>query len=192
MTISQPPSTSSSPRSGTAVGPLLAMVAIGVGVVILLGMYGALHTPTRQAVNIAGFSSGIYTKAWLTTAAFVLALVQIITAAIMFGKINISNPPSWIGGLHRWSGRIAVLLTVPVAVHCLYALGFQTDQPRVLIHAVFGCLFYGAFVTKMLALSSKGIPAGALPVIGGVVFTALVGLWCTAGLWLFTTQGLHF
>jgi hypothetical protein len=62
----------------------------------------------------------------------------------------------------------------------------------VLFHSLFGCLFYGAFVTKMLVLSRKGLPGWALPVVGGVVFTALVGLWVTAGLWVFATQGLHF
>lgn len=137
-------------------GVLLALIAVGIGVAVILGLYGAVHTPTRQAVNIGGFSSGLYAKAWLTTGAFVLALVQITTALIMFGKIKVANQPPWIGTLHRWSGRIAVLLTVPVAVHCLYALGFQTAQPRVLFHSLFGCIFYGAFVTKMLVLSRKG------------------------------------
>lgn len=189
MTTAEPPTQAAPSRSSTQMGVLLALIAVGIGVAVILGLYGAVHTPTRQAVNIGGFSSGLYAKAWLTTGAFVLALVQITTALIMFGKIKVANQPPWIGTLHRWSGRIAVLLTVPVAVHCLYALGFQTAQPRVLFHSLFGCIFYGAFVTKMLVLSRKGLPGWALPVIGGVVFTALVGLWFSAGLWVFTTQG---
>ncbi len=180
------------PRSGTAIGPLLAVVAVGVGVAILLGMYGALHTPTKQAIYVGGFSSGLYAKAWLTTCAFVLAIVQIITAMIILNKIKIASRPPWIDALHRWSGRIAVLLTVPVAVHCLYALGFQAGEPRVLIHSLLGCLFYAAVVTKMWVLSRPALPGWALPVIGGAVFSVLVGLWFTAGLWVFTTQGLHF
>ena len=193
MSTAEPPTTAIPPaRSGSSLGPLLAVVAIGVGVAILLGMYGALHVPTKQAVNIGGFSSGLYAKAWLTTGVFVLALVQLITALIMFGKIKVASQPSWIAPLHRWSGRIAVLLTVPVALHCLYALGFQVGQPRVLFHSLLGCIFYGVFVTKMLVLSRKGLPGWALPVVGGVVFSALVGLWITAGLWVFATQGFHF
>ncbi len=188
MSTAEPPTRTPS-RSGTATGAFLAFVVIGVGVAVLLGVYGAVHFPTRQAVNIGGFSSGLYAKAWLTTGAFVLALVQIVTALIIFGKIKVANQPPWIAPLHRWSGRIAVLLTVPVAVHCLYALGYGAYEPRVLFHSLFGCIFYGAFVTKMLVLSRKGMPGWALPVVGGVVFTALVGLWFTAALWLFTTQG---
>ena len=93
---------------------------------------------------------------------------------------------------HRWSGRAAVLLTVPVAVHCLYALGFDGYSPRVLLHSLFGCFFYGAFVAKMLVLSRDDTPGWALPVLGGAVFTALTALWLTASLWFFTTVGITF
>lgn len=193
MTAAEPPTTAIPPtRSSMPIGPLIAVIAVGAGVAVLLGMYGALHTPSGQAVNIGGFSSGLYAKAWLTTGAFVLAIVQLITALIIFGKIKVANQPPWIGTLHRWSGRVAVLLTVPVALHCLYALGFQGAQPRVLFHSLLGCIFYGAFVTKMLVLSRKGMPGWALPVVGGVVFSALVGLWFTAGAWVFATKGFHF
>ena len=66
----------------------------------------------------------------------------------------------WAGPrLHRWSGRVAVLLTVPVAVHCLYALGFQLGSPRVLVHSLVGCFFYGVFVAKMLVLPRPDAPA---------------------------------
>jgi hypothetical protein len=100
--------------------------------------------------------------------------------------------PSWIGGLHRWSGRIAVLITVPVVVHCLYALGFQTAEPRVFVHSLLGCFFYGAFTAKMLLLSRTDVPGWALPAVGGALFTALVGLWFTSAFWFFTTVGVTF
>ena len=84
----------------------------------------------------------------------------------MYGKIPCVSAPSWIGGLHRWSGRIAFLLAVPVAIHCLYALGFQTYSTRVLIHSLLGCAFFGAFTVKMLILPKRGVPDWVLPVGG--------------------------
>ena len=36
------------------------------------------------------------------------------------------------------------------------------------------------------------MPGWALPVFGGLVFTALVGLWLTSSLWFFTTVGVKF
>jgi hypothetical protein len=184
MSTAHPQSAAPSPKLVAIAVP----VAVGVAVSVALGVYGRVHTPTNFAINLAGFSSGIYVKAWLTSGAFVLAIVQLVSALVMYGRINVTAPP-WIGGLHRWSGRIAVLLTVPVAVHCLFALGFESSSLRVLAHSLFGCLFYGAFVTKMLLLSRNGLPGWALPVLGGAVFAALTALWLTSALWVFTTLG---
>ncbi len=169
-------------------GPLLVALGVGSAVAIGLGVYGRLHDPTGQALNLAGFSSGIAAKAWLTTAAFVFALVQIFTATILYGRIKISG--AWVAPVHRWSGRIAVALIVPVAVHCLYALGFQGYSGRVLVHSILGCFFFGAFVAKMLILTRDDSPGWALPAIGGAVFSAFVALWMTAALWFFTTNGV--
>ena len=168
------------------------VIAFGVGSLISvgLGVYGRTHEPTFFALNLAGFSTGIAAKAWLATAAFVLAVVQLVSALVMYGRIPV-RAPSWIGGLHRWSGRAAVLVTVPVAVHCLYALGFQGGEPRVLAHSLFGCFFYGAFAAKMLVLRAR-VPNWTLPVLGGAVFSALTALWLTSSVWFFATSGLTF
>lgn len=168
------------------------VIAFGVGTLfsVGLGVYGRLHEPTFFALNLAGFSSGLAVKAWLASVAFVLAVVQLISALVMYGRIPV-RAPSWIGTLHRWSGRVAVLLTVPVAVHCLFALGFQGGEPRVLVHSLFGCFFYGAFAAKMLVLRAR-TPSWTLPVLGGAVFTALTALWLTASGWFFATHGITF
>jgi hypothetical protein len=180
------------PPSPRARGGILIAVAVGTLVAVGIGVYGRLHEPTLFAINVAGFSSGIAAKAWLASLAFVLALVQLVSAMIMYGRFPRITAPSWIGGLHRWSGRVAVLVTVPVAVHCLYALGFQYGEPRVLVHSLCGCLFYGAFVAKMLVLTRPGTPRWSLPVLGGLLFTALVTLWLTSSVWFFSTSGLTF
>ena len=189
MTHATPPAPAA-PRSG-ATG-LLIVAAIGSLVAVALGVYGRLHEPTFVAVNIAGFSSGVAAKAWLATGAFVLALVQLGSAMVMYGRFPGLRAPSWIGGLHRWSGRGAVLLTVPVAVHCLYALGFQDGTPRVLLHSLAGCVLYGAFVTKMLVLRTPGGPRWSLPLFGGLLFTAVTAVWLSSSVWFFTTSGLVF
>jgi uncharacterized protein DUF6529 len=168
---------------------LFVPIAIGIAVSVGLGVYGNLHEPTGIAVNISGFSGPLTVKVWLASAAFVLALVQLFSALIMYGKLPVQGP-YWIGTLHRWSGRAAFLLTVPVAVHCLYALGFATFDTRTLVHSLAGCFFFGAFTVKMLILPRTGVPGWALPVFGGLVFTALAVLWLTSSFWFFTTIGV--
>jgi len=176
-------------RSGTAL--LVVPALIGGLVALALGVYGRVHGPTGIALNLAGFSSPGSVKSWLATVATVFAIIQLVSALVMYGKVPRVSAPSWIGDLHSWSGRIAFIVAVPVAVHCLYALGFQGYSTRVLLHSIFGCLFFGAFTVKMLVLPKRGLPGWVLPVLGAVVFTLLVAIWFTSAYWFFGTFGIH-
>jgi hypothetical protein len=169
---------------------LLVPLGVGAAVAVALGVYGGVHEPTGIAVNLAGFSGPQAVKVWLASVALLLALVQVVTAQIMYGKLPGVPAADWTSTLHRWSGRVAFLCTIPVAVHCLYALGFRASDTRVLVHSLVGCVFFGAFTVKMLMLPRRGLPGWTLPVIGGLVFTALVGLWLTSSFWFFTTFGV--
>ncbi|GIH77414.1 DUF6529 family protein [Planobispora longispora] len=175
-------------REKQNLAPLLVPLVVGGLVAIALGVYGRVHSPTGYAVGPAGFSAPLAMKSWLTTGAFLLAGVQVFSALVMWGKIKMNA--SWAPALHRWSGRAAFILTIPVAFHCLYALGTQFDVPRVMIHSLLGCFFYGVFTAKMLALPKRGLPGWTLPLLGGLTFTALTGLWLTSSLWFFTTIGI--
>ncbi|MEV0896095.1 DUF6529 family protein [Actinoplanes sp. NPDC049802] len=163
----------------------LPLVA-GVGVAVVLGVYGRLHEPVGTT-DVTGFLRLQTAKVWLATGVALFGMIQLVSAVALY---RARSAPGWVAGLHRWSGRVALLLSLPVAVHCLYHFGLRFDTPRVLAHSLFGCLLYGAFVTKMLLLSRPGRGSGwALPVAGGVVLTAVAGLWLTSALWFFTTIG---
>lgn len=178
-----------SPARDQYARPLLAALLTGCAVALVLGLYAGLHHPAKYALDVGGFSSPLYAKAWLTTAAAAFAVVQLVTGSRLTRQ---PAAPAWMAPVHRWSGRIAILLTVPVIVHCVYALGFQTYSVRVLAHSVLGCVFYGAFVAKMLSLVRRDtMPRWVLPVLGGVVFASLIALWATSALWLFATRGVH-
>jgi hypothetical protein len=182
--------TTASPARDQFAMPILVALLGGCAVAVVLGVYAKLHHPTGFAFDIAGFSGPLYAKAWLTTVAVVFAVVQLGTAYRMHRPAAAAS----LATVHRWSGRIAILLTVPVIIHCIYALGFQTYSLRVIVHCVLGCLFYGAFVAKMLSLGlvrRDAMPRWLIPVLGGAVFLSLIGLWLTSALWLFTTKGLH-
>lgn len=171
---------------------LFVPILIGAVVAVTLGVYAKLHHPSSAAINFVVFSGPIEAKVWLATFAVLFALVQLVSALVMWGKIKIFGSPTWIGTLHRWSGRIAFLLVVPVAVNCLYALGFDTTTPRVLFHSIMGCLFFGVFTVKMLVLTKRGLAGWVLPVVGGTVFALLVLIWSTSALYFFSTKGVSF
>jgi Family of unknown function (DUF6529) len=185
MTVS---STVSVPRGKAAA--TTSLVA-GAAVALTLGIYAKVHTPAQRPLFLVGFSGMLQLKAWLTTAALLLVLVQLVSALWMWGRLPGAGPtPGWLPAVHRWSGSVAFLVTVPVALHCVWALGLLASSPRVLAHGVLGCLFYGAYAAKMLGLRLRGLPGWALPALGGAVFALFVLLWATSALWFFTRSGV--
>jgi hypothetical protein len=148
------------------------------------------------------FSSTIAFKSWFATAAITLALVQVLTASRMWGKLQRVVPLSFpvAKKTHVWSGRLAVLCTLPVFFHCVFILGFQTPNARVAVHSLVGTFFYGVFVAKMLVIRENRAsvdrqntyPHWVLPVAGGALATILVILWATSSLWYFTNVRFGF
>jgi Family of unknown function (DUF6529) len=168
---------------------LLAAGAVGALVAVSLGIYGNVHDPANDLAITLGFRDTITMKVWLASAASLLAVAQILSAMWMYGRLPLGPAPEWIGGAHRITGRLAFLLTLPVAYHCLYQLAFQHSSTRVLAHSLVGCVFYGAFATKVMIVRSRGLPGFALPLAGGVLFTALIAAWLTSGLWFICENG---
>lgn len=169
---------------------LLPLLAIGGLVSVSLGTYGRIHSPTGEGIYAFGFSAVLPMKAWFTTAAAALGIGQALSALWMWGRLpGAGRAPAWVAPTHRWLGTIAFVATVPVAYHCLWALGFADTTPRVLAHSILGCAFYGVFVTKMLALRSRHLPGWTLPAMGGLLVAVLTAIWFTSSLWFFTTVG---
>jgi hypothetical protein len=176
------------PRSRPA--RLLLPLLVGAVVAVALGVYGKQHQAGGKVTFDLGFSSLFPMKVWLATAAGTLAVLQLLGALWMWQKLPLAGAaPSWIGVVHRTFGTLAFLLTVPVAYACLYALGFSDASPRVLAHSILGCTFYGAFVTKLIVLRTRRLPGWALPVVGGLLFSALVAVVLTSAGYTFAEFG---
>src|SRR3954453_4199854 len=167
---------------------LLAAVLAGAAVALALGVYGHVHDPSQKLVFTLFFTSTIAMKVWLGTVAVAFAFVQVGTALWLYGKLP-WHPKPGPGDVHRTSGRLAFLFSLPVAYHCLWSLGFQDTNGRVLAHSLLGCAFYGAFAAKVMIVRSKGLPGIALPIIGGLAFAILVGVWFTSAFWFIGEQG---
>lgn len=170
--------------------PATALAAFGAGAAtaVLLGVYGRVHDPTGETALTALFSGQIQFKVWMATLAVLFAVAQVISALRMYGRFRAPAPP-WLGDVHRLTGTLALLCTLPVAYHCLWSIGFSADAgfTRVFIHSVAGCLFYGVFVVKVVAVRAGKQLGWALPLLGGSAFTLLVLLWFTSSYWFLTT-----
>jgi len=142
------------------------------------------HDPRSKGYFRLFFQDPIHLKAAFATAVVVLACFQLFTAAWIFRKLPWSKP-AWVNPVHRWSGRLAFVLTLPIAYHCIFKLGFQDPSTRVLAHSLFGCAVYGAFASKVTIVRLHRFPRFVLPVAGGLLFAVLVGVWWTSAAWLY-------
>lgn len=140
------------------------------------------------------FSSAIAAKVWLASAAGLLALVQVTTGARIFGRLQrfvpVTSPT--VNRVHRWSGRLAVLVTLPVAFHCIFILGFRSTDARVLAHSILGTLVYGVIAVKLFFVHDREHPRWTLPLVGGTLFSVIAALWLTSALWYFTEVRVGF
>lgn len=170
--------------------PFLGAIVIGAAVSVVLGVYARKHDPAGQALFTLGFSSTLNMKAWLATIVVALAVAQIALALWMYGKLG-RSAPEWVAPTHRLVGTLILLVSLPIAYHCLWSLGFKADsgQTRVFVHSILGCVFYGAFTVKVLCVRSSRMPGWVLQAVGGLLFAVLVALWLTSSLWFFQNSG---
>ncbi len=186
MTSTQPAPVQQAPRWGLA-----AVAGLGLVVAAVLAAYARVHPGNGAAIWTVGFSALLAMKTWFTTAALLFAVVQVVSALAMWGRLpGVSGSPTWATPVHRWSGVVAFVLTLPVAFQCIWSLGFADSPARTLVHSVAGCLFYGVFAAKMLSLRLKGLPDRMLPVLGGVLAALLVIIWFSSAFWYFSQSGV--
>jgi Family of unknown function (DUF6529) len=148
---------------------------------------------TYTDIMTSVFSSTIAAKAWFATAAAILALLQVTTAARIYGRLRFlpQRGPA-IATTHRWSGRLAFLCTLPVFFHCVTILGFQTPDTRVAVHSLAGTFVYGVFAAKVLIVRDRELPVWALPAAGITMASVLALIWATSSLWYFTNVEFGF
>jgi hypothetical protein len=163
--------------------PYLLGVVVGGAVAVL----GAVHEPD-YSFGLLGrtYTDATRLKAWIASVVAGLAVVQLVLALWVYGRLpGLGAAPRWARLTHRVEGALLVVLTLPVAVHCLVAYGFQTGSPRVLVHSVAGCAFYGLFAGKVCLVHDRRQPGWALPLVGGLLVVTVGLLWYSAALWVF-------
>ena len=173
------------PRAGGARAAGWRLAGIGLlaaGVTAALYAAGRLHQPD-YAFSLFG-TDPVPAKSLLATSVLGLAVVQVLLALWMYRKLPLADrPPRLVPVTHRVTGFALFALSVPVAVHCLIAYGVQLTSPRVAVHSIAGCLFYGAFIAKVLLVRSRRLPGWALPAAGGMLAVIAGVLWYTSALW---------
>jgi len=104
---------------------VFALITLTVGLVARQTVRESYATPFFHPL----FTDTLEMKAWLMTAAVVLACGQLLTAARIYELLHFPPKGRFYHSVHRWSGRAAIVFTLPVAYHCVFLLGFRYPQP---------------------------------------------------------------
>jgi hypothetical protein len=175
------------PSRARLVVPLVLGLALAAGIYV----FGRNHAPD-YSTSLFGRSAQqtLPLKSWLASVILGLALAQLASAAWMYGRLPRLAKPRRLPAIHRLMGAAALLVTLPVAYHCMLAYGVQTSSARVAVHSLAGCFFYGAFAAKVTVVRSRRLPGWALPVAGGTLVTIVAALWYTSALWYYNGYSL--
>lgn len=120
-------------------------------------------------------------KVVLSTIVFALAGLQVALAARLWGATGFPDTsPAVAATVHRWSGRVAVLLSLVVGFACLAGPAGATSPTRVVLHTVFGSLLFAVLAAKFLVLRVVASGARYLPVVGVGLFLAFAAVWATS------------
>jgi hypothetical protein len=169
-------------RSGSALAGLAAAVTAG------LYVFGTEHVPD-YSTGLFGVSGEdtLSLKSWLATGVLALAGVQLGLDLWMHGRLpRVAAPGGRVATLHRLFGLTAILLTLPIAYHCILAYGVRTHiDTRIQVHSLAGWFLYGAVAAKLLIVRSRRFPGWTLPLAGGTLVTVVAVLWHTSALWYF-------
>jgi hypothetical protein len=173
------------PRRSFLIGLPIAVLAAVTAAIYLAG---TSITPDYSGTALFGKTATdtLSLKSDLASAVLGLAALQLLLALWIYGRLpRIGAAARRIGSVHRGIGIVAILLTLPIAYHCMRAYGVQTFDSRIAIHSIAGCFFYGAFAAKVTVVRSRSLPGWTLPVAGGTVVALVAVLWYTSALWYY-------
>lgn len=120
-------------------------------------------------------------KVVATTTVFALAGLQVMLAARFYERtafLGISGGTA--ATLHRWSGRVALVLAVLVAYSCIAGPAGPTSPTRVLLHSIFGIAAFVVLTVKFVILRVVKGGDKALPIAGISLFLVFAAIWATS------------
>ena len=177
-------------RDSPITAKLLVMLRAGAAVAVALGVYANQHTPTDEKPYTLFFSGMIQLKVWFAT----LALrARLRAAAARRPALREDLDPearSRRGSATRTGSpaRSPSSSRCPSPTSASGRSGSRRGAPACCSTASSAAPSTACSSSRCSASGWKGLPGWVLPVAGGLVFAALVGVFLTAAVWFFTSS----
>ncbi len=149
--------------------------AMGLVVLTFIGI-------TQPTFIYSDYKSAI--KALGSTVVVLLTFSQFYTMESMIGHLPRGRVKMRTMMLvHRWGGRITILLAVVIAYFCMTDIGAPSEPLRVAVHAIAGSIAFALLAVKFALIRWKPYLAyDTAPWIGRIVAICFVLIWITSGL----------
>ena len=86
--------------------------------------------------------------------------------------------------VHRWGGRIVIVLAAVIAYFCMTDIGAPHAPLRVAVHAIAGSIAFALLAIKFALIRWRpSLAYDTAPWIGRIVAIAFVAIWVTSGLY---------
>jgi hypothetical protein len=137
-------------------------------------------------MDIVGFlndATGGHLLAWkvvVTSLVFALAGLQVALAARFWGVGGLPIRVDVAEAVHRWSGRVLLVLAVLVAFSCLIGPAGPTSPARVVAHSLFGSALFVLLIAKFALLKLVRTGRQWLPLAGILLFLSFFAVWATS------------
>lgn len=131
----------------------------------------------------------VYLKALLTTAALLLAVVELATMGQVRGYIHfVKLPVRTLVKLHRWVGiglSAIVLVVMVLCLYVIYGLGYHLEFSRIKAHVPFGAAAAIILVAKVLAANRYRRHLRHALAAGLLAFGLVAGTFVFSALWFY-------
>ena len=127
-----------------------------------------------------------------------------VTASVLLGLavlqlIAIGITRGWIGRAgrmtrrrtalwHRLEGYVGIAIILVIAYYCLQLASESQKTPRVYLHAFLGVSVIGLVLSKVAIMRFFPRQYHRMPVLGILLFFAIIATWISAAGWYFVTQ----
>jgi hypothetical protein len=158
---------------------LIVTGAFGIWAVILVAMtFMSLAQPSFYTNDQKAFL-----KAIGSTVVVLLTFSQFYTMESVLGHLpRGSIKMRTMMRVHRWGGRITIVLAAAIAFFCMVDVGAPHDTVRQTVHIVAGATAFALLAIKFALIRFKPYLAyDTAPWIGRVVAICFVLIWLTSG-----------
>jgi hypothetical protein len=152
---------------------------VGLAVLTFIGIVEPrfIYSDAKSAIKAAG-----------STVVAVLALTQVWSMESAMGHLPRAGVRMrTVMRVHRYGGRIAIVLAALIAFFCMTDIGAPSNPARVAVHVFFGATAFAALGIKFALLRfRRDLAFDWAPWLGRYIAFAFVVVWIASGLAYYT------